>query len=65
MEAVKTTYAAKVATTRPDTRGVKVRARKAHTSSSSRAVGMNVNTIARNTMATLRVPAHAWGSGSR
>ena len=58
MAAVKTTYAAKVATTRPETMGVNVRARKAHTSTSSRAVGMKVNTMALNTMATLRVPAH-------
>lgn len=50
------TYAAKVPTTRADTMGVKVRASSPHTSTSSIAVGKNVNTTALNTMETLRVP---------
>ena len=37
---------------------MKLRARNPHTSTSSMAVGMKVNTMARNTMATLRVPVH-------
>lgn len=36
--------------------GVKVRASSPHTSTSSIAVGKNVNTTALNTMETLRVP---------